>query len=97
MTQIFFLAESPNIGVLFSSKIMFIRSLDDFLWDFENLTFFFSAPPSFLDYFPKHSKWLKIITRGRKDIPKPDFESSRRVLSKYDFVDAKFCIFDAFL
>ena len=35
----------------------------------------------------------KIITKGRINISRPDFESSGRVLSKYDFVDAEFCIF----
>ena len=35
MTKFFSSAESRNIGVLFSQKIMFIRPLDHFLLDFE--------------------------------------------------------------
>ena len=59
--------------------------------------FFFSAPPIFWTGFDKHINWHKIITRGRINIPRPDFESSRRILSRYEFVDAKFCVFHAFL
>ena len=68
-----------------------------FVLEVEYVTFFFKSPPLFLPIFAKHSKWHKIITRGRKDIPKPDFESSWRVLSRYEFIDAKFYVFDAFL
>ena len=35
MTIILYLAESPIKKFLFSSKIMFIRPLDPFLWNFE--------------------------------------------------------------
>ena len=45
---------------------------------------FFYAPPSFFTLFPRTSMKHKIITRGRKNILKPDFESSRRELSFYD-------------
>jgi len=59
--------------------------------------FFLGPPPYFLTLFHKHINWHKIITRGRRNIPRPDFESSRRILSRYEFVDAKFYVFHAFL
>ena len=36
---------------------------------------FFLPPPSFLGHIDKHKNWHKIITRGRIDILRPDFES----------------------
>ena len=59
--------------------------------------FFFTHPPPFFAIFPKHKNWHKIITRGHINILRPDFESSRCILSRYDFVDAKFYVFHAFL
>ena len=59
--------------------------------------FFYDPPPSFFRLVGKHTNWHKIITRGRIDILRPDFESSWCILSRYEFVDAKFCVFHAFL
>ena len=59
--------------------------------------FFFSPPPLFFGHFWQTQNRHKIITRGRIDILRPDFESSWCILSRYEFVDAKFCVFHAFL
>ena len=49
-----------------------------------------------MDIFHKHINWHKITTRGRINILRPDFESSRRILSRYEFIDAKFYVFMPF-
>ena len=59
--------------------------------------FFYDLPRLFFRLFGKHTNWHKIITRGRIDILRPDFESSWCILSRYEFVDAKFYVFHAFL
>ena len=57
----------------------------------------FLKPPSFLAIFDRHKNKHKIITRGLIDILRPDLESSWRILSRYESVDAKFYVFHAFL
>ena len=56
--------------------------------------FFLYPPPSFFTLFLRTSMKHKIITRGRKNILKPDFESSRRELSFMKIASTKFnCLF----
>ena len=74
-----------------------LKILNEKIQKFGNCDVFFLHPPSFFRLFGKHTNWHKIITRGRIDILRPDFESSWCILSRYEFVDAKFCVFHAFL